>query len=417
YTPMPMEYLFDWKLALASLGASLLCSLGTTWSSCHHELAETSAGLMRPKAPKAGKRVFLEYVPFIWNQLKFLHKVSVRNIFRYKRRFFMMIVGISGCTALLLTGFGVNDSIAGFADVQYTEILVADAQATLKSENSENPENLEKIFDQQTEEYIYLHQASWDLLAGDKIKGISLLAPFGDMHPYLDFHTLEQEELSFPGVDQAIVSNSISERYGVAVGDEITLRNEDMQELHLTVTGIFENHVYNYVYILPETMEKQFSVSPEKNTIYMNFPEDVDQYQAAAEIAGNDSVTAIVLFQDLRTRMANMMDSLKYIVLLVIICAGSLAFVVLYNLTNINITERIREIATIKVLGFFRNETSAYVLRENIFLTALGIAVGLILGVFLHRFIMLQIVVDMVSFKIRILPMSFIYSILFANSA
>lgn len=412
YTPMPMEYLFDWKLALASLGASLLCSMGTTWISCRHELAETSAGLMRPKAPKAGKRVFLEYVPFIWNQLKFLHKVSVRNIFRYKRRFFMMIVGISGCTALLLTGFGVNDSIAGFADVQYTEILVADAQATLKSENSENPENLEKILDQQTEEYIYLHQASWDLLAGDKIKGISLLAPFGDMHPYLDFHTLEQEELSFPGVDQAIVSNSISERYGVSVGDEITLRNEDMQELHLTVTGIFENHVYNYVYILPETMEKQLSVSPEKNTIYMNFPEDVDQYQAAAEIAGNDSVTAIVLFQDLRTRMANMMDSLKYIVLLVIICAGSLAFVVLYNLTNINITERIREIATIKVLGFFRNETSAYVLRENIFLTALGIAVGLILGVFLHRFIMLQIVVDMVSFKIRILPMSFIYSII-----
>ncbi|MDE6731101.1 MAG: FtsX-like permease family protein [Oscillospiraceae bacterium] len=414
YTPIPMEYLFDWKLALASLGASLLCSMGTTWISCHHELAETSAGLMRPKAPKAGKRVFLEYVPFIWNRLKFLHKVSVRNIFRYKRRFFMMIVGISGCTALLLTGFGVNDSIAGFADVQYTEILIADAQASLKtetSENFENFENLEKILDQQTKEYIYLHQASWDLLAGDKVKAISLLAPFGDMQPYLDFHTLEQEKLAFPGINQAIVSNSISERYGVSVGDEITLRNEDMQELHLTVTGIFENHVYNYIYILPETMEQQLSVSPEKNTIYMNFPADADQYQAAAEIAGNDSVTAIVLFQDLRTRMANMMDSLKYIVLLVIICAGSLAFVVLYNLTNINITERIREIATIKVLGFFRNETSAYVLRENIFLTALGIVVGLILGVFLHRFIMLRIVVDMVSFKIRILPMSFVYSI------
>ncbi|MDE5885151.1 MAG: FtsX-like permease family protein [Oscillospiraceae bacterium] len=414
YTPIPMEYLFDWKLALASLGASLLCSMGTTWISCRHELAETSAGLMRPKAPKAGKRVFLEYLPFLWNRLKFLHKVSVRNIFRYKRRFFMMIVGISGCTALLLTGFGVNDSIAGFADVQYTEILIADAQATLKSEKSENSgnfENLEKILDQQTQEFIYLHQASWDLLTGDKIKAISLLAPFGDMHPYLDFHTIEQEPLAFPGMDQAIVSNSISERYGVAVGDEIMLRNEDMQELHLTVTGIFENHVYNYIYILPETMEQQLSVSPEKNTIYMNFPADADQYQAAAEIAGNDSVTIVSLFQDLKNRMANMMDSLKYIVLLVIICAGGLAFVVLYNLTNINITERIREIATIKVLGFFRNETSAYVLRENIFLTALGIAVGLVLGVFLHRFIMLQIVVDMVSFKIRILPMSFVYSI------
>ncbi|MDE6657007.1 MAG: ABC transporter permease, partial [Oscillospiraceae bacterium] len=397
YMPIPMHYLFDWKLAFASLIASLACSMGTTWISCHHELAETSAGLMRPKAPKAGKRVFLEYIPFIWNQLKFLHKVSVRNIFRYKRRFFMMIVGISGCTALLLTGFGVNDSIAGFADVQYTEILIADAEATLKTDSGEKlSKELEQILDTQTQEYILLHQASWDLLADDKIKSISLLAPFGEMNPYMNFHTLQQEPITFPSVDEAIISNSISERYHVSLGDTITLRNEDMQELHLTVTGIFENHVYNYIFIAPETIKNQLSELPEFNTIYMNFPEDTDQYQASAEITSNESVTNIILFQDLKNRMSDMMSSLKYVVLLVIICAAGLAFIVLYNLTNINITERIREIATIKVLGFFKKETSAYVLRENIFLTALGIAVGLILGVFLHRFIMLQIIVDMV---------------------
>ena len=413
YMPIPMHYLFDWQLALASLIASLACSMGTTWISCHHELAETSAGLMRPKAPKAGKRVFLEYIPFIWDKLKFLHKVSVRNIFRYKRRFFMMIVGISGCTALLLTGFGVNDSIAGFADVQYTEILVADAEAVLKTDSGEElSKELEQILDTQTQEYVLLHQASWDLLADDKIKSISLLAPFGDMSAYINFHTLQQESVAFPSVDEAIISNSISERYHVSLGDVITLRNEDMQELHLTVTGIFENHVYNYIYITPETMTKQLSESPEFNTIYMNFPENADQYQISAEIAGNDSVTNITLLQDLKSRMSDMMGSLKYVVLLVIISAGGLDFIVLYNLTNINITERIREIATIKVLGFFKNETSAYVLRENIFLTTLGIIVGLILGVFLHKFIMSQIIVDMVSFKIRILPMSFIYSII-----
>lgn len=413
YMPIPMHYLFDWKLALASLLASLVCSMGTTWVSCRCELAETSAGLMRPKAPKAGKRVFLEYMPFIWDKLKFLHKVSIRNIFRYKRRFFMMIVGISGCTALLLTGFGINDSIAGFADVQYTEILIADAAASLKADSSETLlEELEQSLNTQAEEYLLIHQASWDLLADDKVKGISLLAPFGNMSPYMNFHTLQQEPITFPSVDEAIISNSISERFGISLGDSITLRNEDMQELHLTVTGIFENHVYNYVFIAPETMTNQLSISPEFNTIYMNFPEHTDQYQASAEIAGNEAVTNITLFQDLKTRMANMMSSLKYIVLLVIICAAGLAFIVLYNLTNINITERIREIATIKVLGFFKHETSAYVLRENIFLTALGIAVGLILGVFLHRFIMIHIIVDMVSFKIRILPMSFIYSII-----
>lgn len=413
YMPISMHYLFDWQLALASLIVSLACSMGTTWISCHHELVETSAGLMRPKAPKAGKRVFLEYIPFIWNKLKFLHKVSVRNIFRYKQRFFMMVIGISGCTALLLAGFGVNDSIAGFADVQYTEILIADAEATLKTDSNEKlSKELEQILDTQTQEYVLLHQASWDLLADDKIKSISLLAPFGDMHSYMDFHTLEEESIAFPSVDEAIISNSISERYHISLGDNITLRNEDMQELHVTVTGIFENHVYNYIFITPETITKQISNSPEFNTIYMNFPKDTDQYLASAEIASNDSVTNIILFQDLQERMSNMMDSLKYVVLLVIISAGGLAFIVLYNLTNINITERIREIATIKVLGFFKKETSAYVLRENIFLTTIGIAVGLILGVFLHKFIMSQVIVDMVSFKIRILPMSFIYSII-----
>ena len=412
YTPLPMEYIFDWKLALLAVLASLLCSLGTTWISCRYELSETSAGLMRPKAPKAGKRIFLEYVPFIWNRLKFLHKVSVRNIFRYKGRFFMMIIGIGGCTALLLTGFGLKDSVAGFAEVQYEEILIADASASLKSgTGAELPEDLKQLLDKYTEEYTLLHQASWDLLTEDKVKGMTVMMPFGDMTNYMNFRTLEGEPVSMPAVNEAIVSNSISERFGVNEGDEITLRNEDMQELHLKVTGVFENHVYNYIFISPQTLGQQLSEMPECNTVYLNFPDDADQYQNSAEIAKNDNITVVTLFEDLKVRMGNMMSSLNYIVLLVIVCAAGLAFIVLYNLTNINITERIREIATIKVLGFFRRETSAYVLRENIFLTAIGIGLGLVLGIFLHRFVMSQIIVDLVSFKVRVLPMSFLYSI------
>ncbi len=412
YMPMNVEYLFDGKLALLSLGAALLCSVGTTWISCRYELAETSASLMRPKAPKAGKRVIFEYFPFFWNRLKFLHKVSIRNIFRYKGRFFMMVIGIGGCTALLLTGFGLKDSVAGFADVQYGEIQVADAEASLKSGmGTELPENLKTLLSEQTEEYIPLHQSSWDLVTKEKVKSMTVMMPFGEMNHYMNFRTPDGEELAFPEVNEAIISNSISERFGVNIGDEITLRNEDMQEMHVNVTGIFENHVYYYIFIQPETVKAQLNETPEYNTIYMNFPENADIYQNSAEIAKNEKITLVTLFQDSAKRLDKMMESLNYIVLLVIVCAAGLAFIVLYNLTNINITERIREIATIKVLGFFRKETSAYVLRENVTLTAIGIIAGLILGIFLHRFVMSQIIVDMVSFKVRILPMSFLYSI------
>ncbi len=416
YIPMSLVYVFDWKLALTAVVVSLLCSMGTTWAACRIELNETAASLMRPKAPKAGTRVFLEYIPFVWNRLKFLYKVSIRNIFRYKGRFFMMIVGISGCTALLLTGFGLKDSVAGFADVQYEEIQVADTSLVLKTGiGTELPSDLRDQLDTQTEDYMPVHEASWDLLMEDgRVKSMSLIVPFdsANMDKYMHLRTMDGEKLSFPQTGEAVVSNSIAERYSAEVGDTITLRDEGMQELQLKVTGIFENHVYNYIILSPETMTAQLGEVPEFNTVYVNFSEGTDVYQTAAELANSEFVTNMLIYEDMKVRLSNMMKSLDYIVLLVIVCAAGLAFIVLYNLTNINITERIREIATIKVLGFFRKETSAYVLRENLVLTILGILAGLGFGILLHRFVIEQIVVDMVSFRIRILPMSFVYSIL-----
>lgn len=414
YVPLELAFFFDWKLALMAVVVSLLCSMGVTWITCRVELSETAAGLMRPKAPKAGKRVFLEYVPFIWNRMKFLYKVSFRNIFRYKGRFFMMIIGISGCTALLLTGFGLKDSVAGFAEVQYDEIQIADAAATLKSDiGDELPEKLVQKLDTLTEDYLLLHEASWDLVMADKVKALNLLVPMdaAALNNFMRTKTLDGEEIPFPGVGEVIVGNSVAERFGAVVGETITLRNEDMQELHLKVTGVFENHVYNYIILSPETMRAQLGEEVSFNAMYLNFPEGADIYQASAELAKDSNITTLSVFDEMKERMGKMMDSLDYIILLVVVCAAGLAFIVLYNLTNINITERLREIATIKVLGFFRGETSAYVLRENLALTALGIVVGLGLGIVLHRFVMEQIVVDMVSFRIRILPPSFIYSV------
>ncbi len=415
YLPLDIDYVFNPWLALLSLAASLICSVGMTWISCRHELEETAAQLMRPKAPKAGKRVLLERIPFIWKHMKFLHKVSVRNIFRYKRRLFMMIVGISGCTALLLTGFGINDSVKGFGDVQFDEILIADADMRYKPENGKLPSDLKEKFEKHTEGYALARAMSWNLIYGedDREKEMDVYAPenYETMTDFFLFNTKEGKALPAPKKGEAIVSYSLQERYGVNVGDRIVLRDDKLREMRLTVTGVFNNYLYNYIFISPETLESKFGEKVEYNFAFLNFNEGENEEEASADITSCPSVQYFNLFSVVRTRMRDTMSSLNYVVLLIIICAAGLAFVVIYNLTNINITERLREIATIKVLGFFRRETSAYVLRENIALTAMGIVVGLGLGILLHSFVMAHIRVDMVTFKARILPMSYVYSI------
>ncbi len=423
YISIPLIYIFNWKLAIISLVVSIACSVGTTLVSCRYELSESAASLMRPKAPKPGKRVFLENIPFIWNRMKFLHKVSIRNIFRYKRRFFMMIVGISGCTALLLTGFGMKDSIAGFAEAQYDEIQIADIEVTYKNSTGDKaPQDITDMLDEDSAEYMLIHSSAWDLLYKNSVKGVTLIAPglSSDTDPDMytaggkyssdlsHFFKLADEEgnlLSAPSSGEALISISLSKRYGIKVGDDITLRDEDMNEIHAVISGVFVNHVYNYVFVSPDDLKNDI------NGAYVNYPEGTDIHKMQSRLSDLEDTVYVTVFEDFKNRMSKMMSSLDYIVLIVIISAAGLAFVVLYNLTNINITERIREIATIKVLGFYPGETAQYVFRENIVLTFFGMLVGLGLGILLHRFVMAQIVVDMVFFKQVIKPMSYLYAI------
>lgn len=414
YIQLPIGYLFDKQLALIALAVSLICSVGVTWFSCRVELSETAASLMRPKAPKAGKRVLLEYVTPVWKRLKFLQKVSIRNIFRYKKRLFMMILGIGGCTALLVTGFGLKDSIAGFAETQYSEIQVADASANLRNVGDVLPEEVTNVLNENTEDYTLLYTGAWDLLYGKKVKSVTVNAAdsFENMEKYFDLHTVKGEKLTPPAEGEAVVSHSIAERYGIKKGSMMKLRDENMRELNVKVTGVFENHVYNVVFLGRETMEKQLGESVPVNYAFLNFKEGADTYKTTAALSKNGNITAVMVFADLKERLSKMMSSLDYIVLIVIVCAAGLAFIVLYSLTNINITERVREIATIKVLGFFRHETSSYVLRENLALTAFGTVVGLGVGILLHAFVMAQIRVDLVDFSVRILPKSFLFSTL-----
>ena len=412
YKAEALVYVFDWKLAVIALAVSLLCSMGTTWLSCRVELTQVAAQLMRPKAPKAGKRVFLEHIPFLWNRLSFLRKVSLRNIFRYKKRLFMMILGISGCTALLVTGFGIKDSIADIATKQFQEIQIFDL-----SVNFQDPvvgywaAELDDLLTQGVEEYLCVMEKNMDLVTDEGIKSVILVVGEPDRMPaFIDLHTDKGDKIDYPGQGGAVISNKLAEEYSVQVGDTITLRDEEMRELHLTITAIQENYIYNYVHISEASWEEQIGEVPKRKTAYVNVKAETDVHETSAALMQLDNVSNVTVNLDTMERVGSMMASLNIIVIAVILSAAGLAFIVLYNLTNINITERIREIATIKVLGFYKKETASYVFRENLILSAMGMALGLVLGKFLHGFVMSQIRIDMIAFDIFVEPVSYVYS-------
>lgn len=416
YNTCKISYVFNGGVLAVSLAVSLLCSIGTTWISCRYELFSVAAELMRPKAPKAGKRILLEKIPFLWSRLKFLHKVSIRNLFRYKKRFFMMVIGISGCTALLVTGFGIKDSIADVAVQQFEEIQIFQMSASLKEEmETVKNDPLEQVLETFSKGYCQVHESSMDMVGTDKIKAINLVIAKEErqIEDYVNLHTIRDESVDYPKKGEIIISNNVADLFHLKVGDNITLRDDEYKEIKVRVSGIFENFVYNYVYMNKETYEEYYGREPEYKTLYINVKEGKDSHEAAAALMDREQVSAVTINKDTMERFNKMMESLNYIVLLIIVCAGTLAFIVLYNLTNINITERIREIATIKVLGFFKNETASYVFRENMVLTAIGALMGLVLGKLLHIFVMLQIQIDMVSFDVHIKLRSYIYSLFF----
>ena len=409
-------YVSDLPLALVSLTVAVLCSVGTTWLSCHKELKEVAADLMRPKAPKAGKRVFLEHVPFIWKRLKFLQKVSVRNIVRYKKRFFMMVIGISGCTALLVMGFGVRDSVVAVADQQYEEIQLYDIGVTLKDgkmPGEADLKSLDSVLEKENAAGMYAMEKTIDLVTDKGTKSINMVAVENpdEVGDFISLHTKKQEPIAYPKEGEAVLSKKVAETYGVKKGDTILLRDSDNNEMSLKVTGICENHIYNYVYIAAESYEKQIGDVVFKN-VYVSLPDEADIHEVSAALMKADGVTAVTVNSDMLNRISQMMSCMNYIVIIIIICAGALAFIVLYNLNNINITERVREIATIKVLGFYPKETASYVFRENMVLTAIGCGLGLILGKWFHRFVMGEIQIDMVSFNVQINAVSYLFSVL-----
>ncbi len=417
YTVSGDAYIFDLPLAIISLVVSLLCSVGTTWLSCRMELRSVAAELIRPKAPKSGKRILLERIPFIWNRIKFLYKVSIRNIFRYKKRFFMMVFGISGCTALVIAGLGLRDSIVDIVDEQYGKIQTYDVGVSFKEaltakEQEEFIEQTEEVL----ESYLYHMSASVDVTYGGKTRAITMVIPQDgvSVEGFLMLPDISGngEVLAYPSDGEAVISGNFARRMNIETGDTISFIDDELHQLTVTVSGICENYVGDYLYLSAATYEAQVRQEPEYKALWCHINEETDVHAVGTKIMENENVGSISITQDMVDRVKSMLQSLNYIIALVIGCAAALAFIVLYNLTNINITERLREIATIKVLGFYPGETAAYVFRENLVLTGIGALVGLVLGKWLHAFIMSALDVDGFCFQVKVTPLSYLLAVI-----
>lgn len=388
----------DWPLAIAVSASYLAVMLLVTWYCCYKTLQEEPAQLIRPKAPEVGKKIFLEKTK-IWQKLSFLNKVAIRNIFRYRQRLAMMLIGIGGCTALLIAGFGLRDSIVDIVDRQFQNVTYYDMTVYFRREPTEKErETFEKTIASQVESYLYFHQSSVELETGKGVKEIYMIAGDDGLNTFMDLHDSHTNTLTLPGKDEILLSIGVAEALNIKTGDKVTVRSADMEEMELRVSGIYENYVYNYCLVTPETVESHWS-KPEQQMAYIAVKDGEDIHAVSAAVTELDSVLNVSVSQDVADMVGGMMEALDLVVMVVVLCAALLAIIVLYNLTNININERIREIATIKVLGFNAGETASYVFKENMVLTVAGSLFGLVLGRFLLEFIMAQIKIDMVWFR------------------
>lgn len=411
-----ISFVFSAPLFFISLAVALICSVGTTYISCKADLFNVSAELIRPKAPKNGKRVFIERITFIWKHLPFLHKVSIRNVFRYKGRFIMMLLGISGCTGLIITGFGIRDSIAKIADDQFTQILVYDEAVNFSDNMSveelngfkEEHSGIIKVF-------MPISKIPVDPVDTGSIRSVDLVTMYSENNwkTIFDLHDEDGKQIDYPKKGEVILSHNVADVCNVETGDTISFRDSDLNMITLKVSGICENYFYSYAYISAETYESSFEKKVPYRSAYVALKESVEPHEAAASFMNGSNVISVNINADTLEMFSKMMQAMNYIVVLVLFCAAALAFIVLYNLTNINITERIREIATIKVLGFYAYETASYVFRENAILTVLGAILGIPVGIWLHGYVMSNIKLDMVTFDVHVNGISYVYSFLF----
>ena len=402
--------------ALIASAASVVCTVGATLFASGKELQETPASLMRPPAPKEGKRVLLERLTFIWKHLSFSWKSTIRNLFRYKKRLIMTVFGIAGSMGLMLVGFGIQDSISDIAAIQYRELQHYDGMVIEDSDATE--EEHAELFEymKENEQIAHCNRVQMTKISapkGSSSVSIYLFVPeslseFARDVTLKNRITGETYELTDEG---AAISEKTASLLGLKVGDMIPLKKGD-KEYKVRVAVITENYMSHYLYMTPRVYEQTFGEKPEYENIVFTMQEDCkdDLEMAGTRILAYPGALSISYTSSLASQVDRMLSTLDAVILVLIVSAGMLAFVVLYNLNNINITERQRELATLKVLGFYDGEVSQYVLRENVILTVLGIMFGAVFGILIHRYVITTVEVDAVMFGRNIKPLSFLYS-------
>ena len=409
YTIGDIHYSFEAATSLLAAGAAVGTVTLAALLACFSTLAATPAQLMRPKAPPVGKRIFLERITPLWRKLSFHYKITLRNLFRYQKRFWMTVAGIGGCAALIVTAFGVRGSIMGVMEEQFDVLYHYSAQVGLVDEIT--PLELEEVEDTLSESGLV------DDSLACRVETVTAQSESYTLDCYLQT-TPSQEELSrfvelrhrtddvpvtLPD-DGAVITEKMASLLGVEVGDTITLDGES--RVTITVADITEHYVQHYIYVSDAYYETLFGEAPTANTVLVDFPvEESGAGELESQLVSLDGVSSLTLLSDTADTFSSSMESVDYAVILIIFCAAALAFVVLMNLTNINITERLRELATLKVLGFYNREVSAYIYRENAILTVFGVLAGMVLGKFLHQWLILTVEVDMVMFD-RVLDLS-----------
>lgn len=407
---------FNWHYAILGLGLASICIIGATLYTALSALNETPAELMRPKAPKPGKRVLLEKIPFIWKHLSFTRKVTVRNIFRYKKRFLMTIIGIAGCTALILAGFGIKDAISAILPNQYEKVYQYQMQISLKSgiTNTELEELIKTLQEkQEIQTVVETQMTSGTLINQGNEQDVQIIIPkeenLQEVIHLADSKTKEEVNLQ---ENKIAITEKVAELLNVKKGDSIILKDTDEKQYEIEISDVVENYIYHYVYMPKELYEKLYEPY-NTNVLFVQHTLEEEQAEETLtkELLEKEEVSAISLNSSIQNMMNDMMSSLNYVVIVLIVSAGLLAFVVLYNLSNVNISERIRELATIKVLGFYDKEVYQYITRETVILTAIGIVLGLIGGYFLNYFIMGTCEINVLRFSREIKLFSYFYAI------
>ncbi len=411
---------FDVGLTIAGLLAASICTVGATLYSCIRALASTPATLMRPKAPKPGKRVLLEKIPFIWKHLNFTQKVTLRNLFRYKKRFLMTIIGIAGCTSLIVAGFGLRDAVSSMIPVQYGDIFQYNVEVTLKDnlKQKEIQRAYEEIENkQEIQKAIKMNKQSIEIMKNDNNQSIQLVVPekVEQLQDFIQLRNRRKKEENYTLDEQGvIITEKLAKLLDIKKGEQITIKNIDKVEVQTTIVGITENYLSHYIYMAPELYQKIYQEEIKSNTI-LAITEELTEEQEdilGKEILKNKEDISSVVFTSMTTTIfSEVMDNMALVVWVLIIAAGLLALVVLYNLSNTNISERIRELATIKVLGFYDPEVYEYVGKETLLLTLIGILGGLLGGNFLTTFIIKTCELDAFMFNPQIKLASYIYGI------